>query len=196
MESSRLPNSNNWNPWIGSVRRVCYSLRNGAGNCRWVTLIFPPEVDTARKRHWLWQQVIKRWEGKCISTSLIKRRARQYGIMSPLSVTLQQAKCHFLAADVAYNALKKHAPAYCHKFLCDRATNKSGDVPIDAQKAARRMLQQERQRLEARHLKRVLAKVQGRAITRIEVLEDGAYVEKTAQANVEHHTMAMCSAWF
>jgi hypothetical protein len=58
------------------------------------------------------------------------------------------------------------------------------------------MLQQERQRLDARHLKRILAKVQGSAITRIEVLEEGTYVEKTDQADVEEHTMAMCSAHF
>ena len=36
---------------------------------------FSPEVDTARKRRWLWQQVVKRREGKHISTSLIKQRA-------------------------------------------------------------------------------------------------------------------------
>jgi hypothetical protein len=40
------------------------------------------------------------------------------------------------------------------------------------------MLQQEKQRSEARHLKRVLAKVQGGAITRIKVMEDDVYVEK------------------
>jgi hypothetical protein len=157
---------------------------------------FSPEVDMARKRRWLWQQVVKRREGKNISSSLITRRARQYGIMSPLSVTLAQARRHYLAADTAYDALKKHAPAYRQEFLRDRATNKSGDVPINAQKAARRMLQQERQRSEARHLKQVLAKVQGGVITRIEVLEDGEYIEKTTQADVEHHTMAMCEARF
>jgi hypothetical protein len=74
--------------------------------------------------------------------------------------------------------------------------NKSGEVPAAAQKAARCMLQQEKQCSKARHLKRILAKVQGGAITRIEVLEDGVYVEKTDQANVEHHTMEMCSAHF
>jgi hypothetical protein len=111
-------------------------------------------------------------------------------------VTLAQAQRHFLAADTAYDKLKKHAPAYRYEFLCDRAANKSGEVPADAQKAAHRLLQQEKQRSVARHLKRILAKVQGGAITRIEVLEDDEYVEKTAQADVESHTMAMCSARF
>jgi hypothetical protein len=87
-------------------------------------------------------------------------------------VTLTQAKQHFQAADTAYDALKRHAPAYRYDFLCDRVANKSGKVPIAAQKAASRMLQQEKQRSKARHLKRVLAKVQGGAITRIKVMEE------------------------
>jgi hypothetical protein len=71
--------------------------------------------------------------------------ARQCGIVSPLSATREQAKRHFQAADTAYDALKRHTPAYRYEFLCDRATNKSGEVPVAAQKAASRMLQQEKQ---------------------------------------------------
>jgi hypothetical protein len=157
---------------------------------------YSPEVDLAKKRRWLWQQVVKRRRGLRVSGSLIKRKARQYGIQCPLSVTLAQAEARFQAADVDYVALKRQAPAYRYEFLCDRASNKSGDVSEAAQKAARRLLTQEKQRSDARHLKRVLAKVQGGAITRIEVLEDGTYVEKTDQADVELHTMAMCSDRF
>jgi hypothetical protein len=157
---------------------------------------FSPEVDSAKKRRWLWQQVVKKREGRRVSAAMIKRKARQYGIQCPLSVTLAQAKARFKAADTEYDALKQHALAHRYEFLCNRAANKSGDVSEAAQKAARRLLTQEKQRSEARHLKRVLAKVQGGAITRIEVMENGSYVEKTNQADVEHHTMAMCSDRF
>jgi hypothetical protein len=58
------------------------------------------------------------------------------------------------------------------------------------------LLTQEKQQSDPRHLKRVLAKVQGGAITRIEVMENGTYVEKMSQADVEQHTMAMCSYRF
>jgi hypothetical protein len=58
------------------------------------------------------------------------------------------------------------------------------------------LLTQEKQQLDARHLKWVLAKVQGGVITRIEVMEEGVYVEKTSQDEVEQHTMAMCSDRF
>jgi hypothetical protein len=157
---------------------------------------YSPEVDLAKKRRWLWQQVVKRREGKRISASLVKQKARQCGIVCPFSVTLTQARAHFCAADAAYDALKRQAPLLRYEFLCDQAANKSNQVSEAAQKAAQRMLQQERQRSDARHLKRVLAKIQGGAITRIEVMEDGEYVEKTDQGDVEHHTMAMCSARF
>jgi hypothetical protein len=38
---------------------------------------FSPEVDLAKKRWWLWQQVVKKQEGKPISLALLKRKARQ-----------------------------------------------------------------------------------------------------------------------
>ena len=127
---------------------------------------------------------------------MLKRKARQCGILCPLSVTLAQAKARFLDADAAYDELKQRAPSFRQEFLHDRAINKSGNVPANAQKAATRLLRQERQRSDARHLKRVLTKVQGGAILRIEVMEDGQYVETTDRVAVEQHTMAMCDARF
>jgi hypothetical protein len=67
---------------------------------------FSPEVDLAKKRRWLWQQVVKKWEGRRVSAALIKRKARQCGIQCPLSVTLAQAKARFHVADTEYDALK------------------------------------------------------------------------------------------
>jgi hypothetical protein len=171
------------------AEKQCHKLSMG-------NVDFLPEVDMARKRHWLWQQVVKKHEGKQVSAAMLKRKVQQCGILCPLSVTLAQAKARFQEADVAYDALKQHTPSYRHEFLCDRAANKSGDVSADAQKAASRLLQQERQRSDARHVKRVLAKVQGGAISRIKVMEDGHCVEKSDQMAVEQHTMAMCDAQF
>jgi hypothetical protein len=119
------------------VEKKCQKLAMG-------NVDFSLEVDLAKKRRWLWQQVVKHREGKHISSSLLKRKARQCGIVGPLSVTLAQARKHFHAADTVNDALKRHAPAYRYEFLCDRAANKAGDVPVDAQKAATRMLQQEK----------------------------------------------------
>jgi hypothetical protein len=121
---------------------------------------FSPEVDLARKRRALWKLVVKKRQGKRVSSSLIRRKARQLGISCPLSVTSIQAELRFQEADAAYDLIKRDAPSLRHEFLCDRASNKSGNVPREAQKAARRLLRQERQRSDARHLRRVLGRTQ------------------------------------
>jgi hypothetical protein len=80
---------------------------------------------------------------------MIKWKAQQCEIQCPLSLTLAQAKARFHDADTKYDSLKQNAPAYRYEFLCDRAANKSGDVSEAAQKAARRLLTQEKQRSDA-----------------------------------------------
>jgi hypothetical protein len=174
-------------------------MRSAEKKCRKLAMgnvDFSPEVDLAKKRKELWKMIVRKREGGRVSAAKIKRKARLCGVLSPLSVNLSQARRSFRAADLAYDALKQRAPYHRHEFLCDRAANKSGEVPEAAQQAARRLLRQEKQRSDARHLKRVLAKIQGGAVSRIEVMEDGEYVEKTSQEEVEQHTMAMCSARF
>jgi hypothetical protein len=168
------------------AKRNCHKLAMG-------NVSFSPEVDKTRA---LWHLVLKKRNGKKISSSLVRRKARQLGILCPLSVTLAQAEQLYQEADGAYDEIKKHAHSLRHEFLCDRAVNKSGQVPSDAQKAAQRLLTHERQRNDARHLKRILGKTQGGAISRIEVEENGEFVEKTSQAEVEQHTMEMCDSRF
>jgi hypothetical protein len=41
---------------------------------------YSPEVDLAKKKHWLWQEVVKKREGQPISTVMIKQKAWQCGI--------------------------------------------------------------------------------------------------------------------
>jgi hypothetical protein len=98
---------------------------------------YSPEVDLAKKKRWLWKEVVKKREGRPVSAAMIKQKAWQCGIQCPLSVTLVQAKARFQAADKEYDSLKQHAPAYRYEFLCDRAAYKSGNVSEGAQKAAR-----------------------------------------------------------
>jgi hypothetical protein len=56
---------------------------------------YSPEVDLAKKKRWLWKEVVKKREGQPVSAAMIKRKARQCGIQCPLSVTLAQAKARF-----------------------------------------------------------------------------------------------------
>jgi hypothetical protein len=106
---------------------------------------FSPEVDKAQKLCALRHLVVKKCKGLRVSTSLIKRKARQLGIHCPLSVTLDQALALLQEADEAYSVLKKNAPSLRHEFLRDRASNRTGTVSINEQKAAKRLLTQERQ---------------------------------------------------
>jgi hypothetical protein len=64
-------------------------------------------VDLAKKKRWLWKEVVKKREGRPVSAAMIKRKAWQCGIQCPLlSVTLPQAKAQFQAADKEYDSLK------------------------------------------------------------------------------------------
>ena len=65
--------------------------------------------------------MIRKCSGKKVSSKQIKTLAKAVGIKKPLSVTLQQARKHWKAADDAYWVLKKHAPLSRQDFLCNRA---------------------------------------------------------------------------
>jgi hypothetical protein len=54
--------------------------------------------------------VVKIREGKRVSASLVKWQAQQCGIACPLSITLAQAREHFLDTDLEYRDLKAEAP--------------------------------------------------------------------------------------
>jgi hypothetical protein len=84
---------------------------------------FSPEVDLARKRRALWKLVVKKRQGKRVSSSLIRRKARQLGISCPLSVTSTQAEQSRYSDDVMIRhflctvLLSKIATFYmCNKF--------------------------------------------------------------------------------
>jgi hypothetical protein len=79
---------------------------------------FSPEVDLAKKRRWLWKEVVKKREGQPVSTAMIKRKARQCRIQCPLTVSLAQAKARFYAVDTdsEYDSLKRNAPTYRYEL--------------------------------------------------------------------------------
>ena len=50
-----------------------------------------PEIALARQRKLLWQKVVRKKCGGWVSSSYIKQKARQCGVICPLSYTLPQA---------------------------------------------------------------------------------------------------------
>jgi hypothetical protein len=109
---------------------------------------------------------------------------------------LEEAQQRYKECDKEYVQLKKRAPELCHELLCSQASNASGDVEPASQKAALQQLRTERQRCKAHHLRQVLGNASGGAISRIEVATDDSFEAVSVQADVEFHTMAMCSARF
>jgi hypothetical protein len=155
---------------------------------------YSPVVAATRLRRWLWQKIVQWKEGRRVSNNLLRRTAKKCGITDALQISLAEARRRYEACDKEYAALKKRAPELRHEFLRGRASNETGDVTPESQKAAQRQLRHERQRNEARHLHQVLGSAQGGAISRIEVAQGDVILEVTGQADVERYTMEMCEA--
>ena len=92
--------------------------------------------------------------------------------------------------------LKCRAPKLRHEFLIGQATNASSEVTADSQHAAQCLLCTEHQHNKAQHIKQVLGNAGGGAISCIMVVTDEGLIEVNSQADIEHHTMAMCLQWF
>jgi hypothetical protein len=139
---------------------------------------------------------VERKLGHKVSSHLIHHTAKKCGIVNPFGTSLTEAQQCYEECNREYAALKKRAPDLCLEFLQSLASNESGEVDSASQKAARHLLRTERQRLNAWHFRQVLGNTQGGAIARIEVMEGNGLLEVSTQADVEHHTMAMCAACF
>jgi hypothetical protein len=85
------------------TEKKCWKLAMGSVD-------FSPEVNLARHCQWVWQQVVKIREGKRVSASLVKWKARQCGITCLLSMSLAQAKEWFATANKEFQNLKSDAP--------------------------------------------------------------------------------------
>ena len=92
--------------------------------------------------------------------------------------------------------LKCHAPELRRELLIGHATNASGAVAANFQHAAQCLLHTENQHNEARHIKQVLGNAGGGAISCVSMVTDEGLIEVNTQADIEHHTMAMCLQWF
>jgi hypothetical protein len=146
---------------------------------------YSPIIAETRLRRWLWQKIVQKKLGQKVSGNLLWRTARKCSISNPFCTMLEEAQQKYEECDKEYAQLKKRAPELRHEFLCSRASNASGDVEPESQKAAQRQLRTERQRREARHLRQVLGNASGSAISRIEIAHGDGVEEVCAQADVE-----------
>jgi hypothetical protein len=157
---------------------------------------YSPVVASTRLRRWLWQKIVHRKQGQKVSISLLRRTARKCGIPNALCVSFAEAQHQFALCDQEYAHLKRRAPELRLEFLRSRASNETGDISPDSQKAAQHQLRHERQCYEAQHLRQVLGNARGGAISRIEVVQGEVILEVSDQHDVERYTMEMCEARF
>jgi hypothetical protein len=107
---------------------------------------------------------------------------------------LAKAQHQFALGNQEYAQLKRRVPELRLEFLQSWASNETGDVSPDSQKAAQRQLRHKRQRNKARHLRQVLGNARGGAISRIEVVQGEVILEVSDQHDVERDMMEMCKA--
>ena len=134
--------------------------------------------------------------GHKVSRLFLKWLAHKCKVYDLFSVSFDEAHHCYEACDAEYAQLKHRAPELWHKFLLSLANNEAGDVDTASQQAAQHTLHTECQHKEARHIKQVLGKASGGAISCIKVATADGLIEVDSQADVEHYTMDMCLAQF
>ena len=97
----------------------------------------------------------------------------------------EQAEENFRLADEEYTKLKPHASELCRTFLYHRSQNTSGDVDEASQRAAKRLIQREKQREANQRLRHVLGTTQTGIVARVETEVDGVVTEFSEQSKVE-----------
>ena len=125
---------------------------------------------------------------KNLWVAVVRKRA------CPLSVTLLQAQRKLQEAHWRYVELKPQAT----KLRCDwlRARLLDSSLPESSIKAAKRQLRAEEQRRTSLTIKHAMGKTRAGCISQVEVLEQGEYVLKTQQNEVENSIRANNEARF
>ena len=134
---------------------------------------FSPELGKARQRKLLWKKIVRKKRGYKVSSSYIKRKARQCGVQCPLSCTLDQAIRYRKTAIDEYEKLKPIAERLRKEHLWSQAHDHSETGNETTRKHAKRLLREEIQRETARHLRRTMGRSRNGAVDWIEVEEDG-----------------------
>jgi hypothetical protein len=161
-------------------------------------IAYSPAVAKARRRRFLFKRILDLRNGsRQVKASWIRREAHSLNILNPLCVTLAQAQHNFDTADKEWALLKKRDPDSLRRdFLHDRAANTTGQYSSAAQRAAQQIIHRERTREDFRRIRYAIGSSRGGAVQQVEVLEDGVYVEKTDQAEVEAALMDMVAQRF
>jgi hypothetical protein len=145
---------------------------------------FSPELNKARQRKLLWKKIVWHKRGRRVSSSYIKRKARQ--------CTLEQALQYRKTAINKYEKLKPIAELLRKDHLWNLANDRSDKATEDSRKHAKCLLREEMQREAARHLRRAMEQTSNGAVDWIKGDGDNDNVEPiriTDQPTMEQRIM-------
>ena len=150
-------------------------------HCRKLTMgevDFSPQVAHLQQTKDTWQKIVRQLRGKRVSSMLIKRKAKQCGILRPLSQSLAEATREMQMAKKKWEEAKSQAPVLCQEFLKVVAKKMSKREKKDKETVHRRSMQNDNQVKAHQLLKHMLKKQLGKLVNKVQV--------ESATGTVEH----------
>ncbi len=126
-----------------------------------------PRLKLLRDEIELWRMMVKRRKRVKISISRIRRFMKKTGIGHAFAHDLEDAKAHLTLAYKAYKAGKKDASSWRNDFLQSLAKAKADEQGTDAKLEEHNLMRIERQRRQARNVKRMTGKLNRGRVTQL-----------------------------
>ena len=139
-----------------NIRKLCM------GGVPW-----SPRLQLLREEIELWGMIVKRRKRVKISISRIRRFIRKTGIGHALTHDLESAKSHLSQAYKAYKTGKKDASVWRNDFLQSLAKAKADAKGTDEKLEEHNLIRIERQRRQARNVKRMTGKLNRGRVTQV-----------------------------
>ena len=126
-----------------------------------------PRLQALREEIELWRMIVKRRKRIKISLSRIRRFIKKTGIGHALTHDLDSAHSHLNLAYKAYKAGRKNASVWRNDFLHNLAKAKAEQKGTDAKLEEHQLIRIERQRRQARNVKRMTGKLNRGRVTQV-----------------------------
>ena len=143
-------------------------------------------LQSARDEIELWNNVMSRKRGTRVSTRYISRLEKRVGIFHSLQVSLQVASTRLQESYKRYYELKSVAQELRESWLMELAAVKAKEAGGDQHKYYSQLIQQERDRIASRRMRRLFGKMHGGGLTKVTVTQpDGTIIEHTEKEAIE-----------
>jgi hypothetical protein len=133
-----------------------------------------PKLQVFRETIELWKMIIRKRKGLKISVKRIRRYMSKTGIVDALTNDLEQVEMLLKRAEKSYKEARKSAGVWRNDFLDNLAKAKAEKKGTDTAKELKSLIQVEKQRRQARNIKRMRGKLGTGQVTKVyQTNEDG-----------------------